>query len=179
MKANGARDARHRVEHVELIHPADIPRFKQLGAIASMQPPHPPGAMDFPLEPGLTRIGADRWHLAYAWRTMKDAGAHVVFASDWPVARIDVLAGIHAAVNRKPWVPHLSDQSFTLREAIAGYTIEGAYAEHAEDRKGMIKPGYLADLVLLSGDIEAVAPDQIRTLKPVLTVCGGRVTFEA
>ncbi|MET3522268.1 amidohydrolase [Mesorhizobium abyssinicae] len=179
MKANGPRDARHRVEHIEVIQPSDIPRFAALGAIASMQPPHPPGVMDFPLEPAKTRIGPDRWPLAYAWRTLKQAGAHVVFASDWPVARIDVLAGIHAAVNRKPWAPHLPDQSYTVHEAIAAYTIEGAYAEHAEDRKGQLKPGHFADFVLLSGDIEAVSPEEINTLSPALTVCGGRVTFEA
>jgi predicted amidohydrolase YtcJ len=179
LKANGARDARHRVEHIEVVLPSDLPRFAELGAIASVQPPHPPGAMDFPLEPTKSRIGPDRWHLSYAWRSLKSAGAHVVFASDWPVARIDVLAGIHAAVNRQPWEPGLPDQSFTLQEAIAAYTVEGAYAEHAEDRKGCLKPGYLADFVVLSGDIEAVPSTQINTLSPVLTVCGGRVTFEA
>jgi predicted amidohydrolase YtcJ len=179
LMANGPRDARHRVEHIEVVLASDMPRFAELGVIASMQPPHPPGAMDFPLEPCKSRIGPDRWHLAYAWRSLKSAGAHVVFASDWPVARIDVLAGIHAAVNRKPWEPHLPDQSFTLHEAIAAYTVEGAYAEHAEDRKGCLKPGYLADFVVLSGDIEAVPAAQINTLSPVLTVCGGRVTFEA
>ena len=179
MRANGARDARHRVEHVEVIHPDDIPRFRQIGAIASMQPPHPPGVMDFPLQPGKTRIGPDRWALAFAWRTMKEAGAHVVFASDWPVARVDVLAGIHAAVTRQPWEPGLTDQRFTLHEALAAYTIEGAYAEHAEDRKGMLKPGYFADLVLLTGDIESVPPEAIKDLSVQLTICGGKVTYEA
>ena len=178
-QANGSRDARHRVEHIEVVHPDDIERFKQLGAIASMQPPHPPGVMDFPLEPGKTRIGAARWPLAYAWRTLKDAGAHVVFASDWPVARIDVLAGIHAAVTRKPWENGLPDQSFTLPEALAAYTVEGAYAEHAEDRKGRIAPGYLADLVLLTGDLEAVAADDIASLSVAMTICGGRITYDA
>ncbi|TGR94851.1 amidohydrolase, partial [bacterium M00.F.Ca.ET.191.01.1.1] len=80
VKANGPRDARHRVEHIEVIQPTDIPRFAALGAIASMQPAHPPGVMDFPLEPAKTRIGPYRWPLAYAWRTLKQAGAHVVFA---------------------------------------------------------------------------------------------------
>jgi len=177
--ANGPRDSRHRVEHIEVVLPTDLPRFAELGAIASVQPPHPPAAMDFPLEPCKSRIGPARWHLAYAWRSLKVAGAHVVFASDWPVARIDVLAGIHTAVNRTPWEPGLPDQSFSLLEAIAAYTVEGAYAEHAEDRKGRLKPGYLADFVLLSGDIEATPAAQINTLAPVLTVCGGRVTFEA
>ncbi len=102
-KANGARDSRHRVEHIEVISEADIPRFAELGVIASMQPPHPPGAMGFPLEPTISRIGRDRWPLSYAWRTMKSAGAHVVFASDWPVSPIDPMAGIQAAVTRKRW----------------------------------------------------------------------------
>lgn len=178
-QTNGSRDARHRVEHIEVVHPDDIDRFKQLGAIASMQPPHPPGVMDFPLEPGKTRIGAARWHLSYAWRTLKEAGAHVVFASDWPVARIDVLAGIHAAVTRKPWENDLPDQSFTLPEALAAYTLEGAYAEHAEDRKGRIAPGYLADLVLLTGDITTVAAENIPHMSVAMTICGGRVTHDA
>lgn len=177
--ANGLRDARHRVEHLELIQENDIPRFRDLGVIASMQPPHPPGAMDFPVEPAKSRIGPERWHLAYAWRRMIDAGAHVPFASDWPVARIDVLAGIHAALTWEPWEPHLPRQTVTLHEALAGYTIEGAYAEHAEDRKGMLRRGYLADLVLLSGDIEATEVADIPKLKPVMTVCGGKVTYEA
>ncbi|NIZ13024.1 amidohydrolase [Phaeobacter sp. HF9A] len=177
-KANGERDARHRVEHVELIHEDDIPRFKEIGAIASMQPPHPPGAMDFQIEPAKSRLGADRWHLAFPWRRMIDAGAHVPFSSDWPVARIDVLAGIHAALTWKPWEPHLPDHTVTLQEALAGYTIEGAYAEHAEDRKGMLKKGYLGDLVLLSADIEATAVEDIPAMKPVMTICGGKVTHE-
>jgi len=178
-QSNGSRDARHRVEHIEVVHPDDIDRFKQLGAIASMQPPHPPGVMDFPLEPGKTRIGPARWPLSYAWRTLKEAGAHVVFASDWPVARIDVLAGIHAAITRKPWEDGLPDQSFTLPEALAAYTLEGAYAEHAENRKGRIAPGYLADLVLLTGDITTVAAEDIPHLSVAMTICGGRVTYDA
>lgn len=178
-RANGQRDARHRVEHVEVIHPDDIPRFRALGAIASMQPPHPPGVMDFPREPGLTRMGPARWPLAYAWRTLKDAGAHVVFSSDWPVARVDVMAGLHAAVTRRPWADGLPDQRFTLIEALAAYTREGAWAEHAENRKGMLRAGYLADLVLLSGDIEAVPFDDLPALQPVMTICGGRITYQA
>ena len=96
-KANGKRDSRHRVEHIEVTTAADVPRFAELGVIASMQPSHPPGAMDFPLEPTVSRIGPDRWPLSYAWRTLKEAGAHVVFASDWPVAAIDPILSIQAA----------------------------------------------------------------------------------
>ncbi|RVC79805.1 amidohydrolase [Mesorhizobium sp. M4A.F.Ca.ET.022.05.2.1] len=178
-KANGKRDSRHRVEHIEVITDADVPRFEDLGVIASMQPPHPPGAMDFPLEPTVSRIGQARWPLSYAWRTLKNAGARVVFASDWPVAPIDPILGIQAAVLRKPWASTDPDQRFSLHEAIAGYTVEGAYAEFMEDRKGRLKPGYLADLVVLSADIEATAPEDLHKVRPVTTVCGGKVTYQA
>ena len=178
-KANGKRDSRHRVEHIEVTTTADVPRFAELGVIASMQPPHPPGAMDFPLEPTVSRIGPARWPLSYAWRTLKDAGAHVVFASDWPVSPIDPILGIQAAVLRKPWAQSDPDQSFSVRESLAAYTVEGAYAEFAEHRKGVLKPGYMADLVVLSADIEAIAPDMIHHVRSQITICGGKVTHQA
>jgi predicted amidohydrolase YtcJ len=178
-KANGKRDSRHRVEHIEVTTAADVPRFAELGVIASMQPSHPPGAMDFPLEPTVSRIGRDRWPLSYAWRTLKEAGAHVVFASDWPVAAIDPILSIQAALLRKPWADSDPDQSFSLQEGLAAYTVEGAYAEFAEQRKGVLKPGYMADLVVLSADIEKTAPAELHKVRPVTTVCGGKVTYQA
>ncbi len=178
-KANGKRDSRHRVEHIEVTTADDVPRFAELGVIASMQPSHPPGAMDFPLEPTVSRIGPPRWPLSYAWRTLKDAGAHVVFASDWPVAPIDPILSIQAALLRKPWAESDPDQSFSLQEALAAYTVEGAYAEFAEHRKGVLKPGYMADLVVLSDDVEKTAPANLHKVRPVTTVCGGKVTYQA
>ncbi len=176
-KANGRRDSRHRIEHIEVIHPDDIARFAELGVIASMQPPHPPGAMGLPLEPTVSKIGRNRWRYSYAWRTLKEAGAHIPFASDWPVSPISPVLGIEAAVNRKPWGPEDIDHAFTLDEAIAAYTVEGAYAEFAEDRKGRIKPGYLADLVFLTGDIDAVPSTDIHGLAIAGTLIGGRTGF--
>lgn len=178
-KKNGKRDSRHRVEHIEVTTRSDVPRFAELGVIASMQPPHPPGAMNFPLEPTISRIGRAKWPLSYAWRTLKDAGAHVVFASDWPVSPVDPILGIQAAVLRKPWAEGLPDQRFSLQESLAGYTVEGAYSEFMEHRKGRLKPGYLADLVVLSADIEATAPEALHTVRPVTTICGGKVTYQA
>ena len=177
-KANGARDSRHRVEHIEVISNADVSRFKALGAIASMQPPHPPGAMGFPLEPTVSRIGRARWPLSYAWRTLKNAGAHIVFASDWPVSPIDPIRGMQAAMLRKQWAESDPDQSFSLMEALAAYTVEGAYAEFAETAKGRLKPGFMADLVVLSADIEATAPQALHDVRPLVTICGGKVTYE-
>jgi predicted amidohydrolase YtcJ len=176
-KANGKRDSRHRVEHIEVISAADVPRFKELGAVASMQPTHPPGGTDFPSEPTVSRIGRARWPLSYAWRTLKDAGAHVVFASDWPVAPIDPIHSIRAAMTRKPWAHGDPDQSFSLHEALAAYTVEGAYAEFAENDKGRLKPGFMADLVVLSADIETVAPEALDSVRPATTICGGKVTY--
>ncbi|HEV7251504.1 MAG TPA: amidohydrolase [Mesorhizobium sp.] len=176
--ANGPRDSRHRIEHIEVVREADIPRFADLGVIASMQPPHPPGNAGLPLEPTVSRIGREKWHLAYPWRTLKNAGAHVVFASDWPVSPIDPMLGLKCATTRGLWAEGLPDQRFSLHEAIAGYTAEGAYAEFAEDRKGRLKPGFFGDLVVLGADIERIDPEELDTVKPMATVCGGRVTFE-
>lgn len=178
-KVNGKRDSRHRVEHVELTTASDIQRFVDLGVIASMQPPHPPGAMSFPLEPTVSRIGRQRWPYAYPTRTLIEAGAHVVFASDWPVAPIDPIEGMQAAMLRKPWAEDMPDQSVSLHQALAGYTVEGAYAEFKEDRKGQLKPGYFGDLVVLSADIEATDPAVLHQVRPVTTICGGRVSYQA
>ncbi|RWQ42370.1 MAG: amidohydrolase [Mesorhizobium sp.] len=178
-KQNGTRDSRHRVEHIEVITAADVPRFAKLGVIASMQPPHPPGSMGLPLEPTVSRIGPARWPLSYAWRTLKNAGARVVFASDWPVSPIDPILGIQAAVLRKPWADGDPDQSFSLHESLGGYTGEGAYAEFMEHRKGRLKSGFMADLVVLSADIETTAPEALHTVRPVTTICGGKITYQA
>ncbi|MBL0372187.1 amidohydrolase [Rhizobium sp. KVB221] len=178
-KANGKRDSRHRIEHIEVVHPDDISRFGEMGIIASMQPPHPPGAMGLPLEPTVSMIGRERWPYAYAWRTLKNAGAHIPFASDWPVSPIDPLHGIQAAVTRKKWAESDPDQSFSLEEAIAAYTSEGAYAEFKEGCKGMIRKGYFADLTLLDSSIEDQAMDRIAEIRPAVVVCAGRVTYQA
>lgn len=178
-RANGKRDSRHRIEHIEVVLASDVPRFAELGVVASMQPPHPPGTMGLPLEPTLSLIGEARFPLAYAWQTLRAAGARLAFASDWPVSDINVMRGIHAAVTRKAWKKGLPEQRQSLGDALAGYTRDGAYTEFMEDRKGRIAQGLLADLVVLSDDIEKVAPETIDQMKPVVTICDGRITYEA
>lgn len=176
---NGKRDSRHRIEHIEVVHPDDIPRFAKLGVIASMQPPHPPGSMGLPLEPTLSKIGEARWQYSYAWNTLRDAGARLVFATDWPVSPLAPLPSISASMTRAKWRDDLPDQKQTLMQALAAYTCDSAYAEFMEHRKGRLAPGLLADCVLLDGDIEAASPKAIAGMAPVMTVCNGRVTFEA
>ena len=179
MRANGWRDSRHRIEHIELLHPADLPRFKELGVVASMQPLHAPGPLCFGEEPTMSLTGPERWPRAFAWRTIREAGAKLAFSSDWPVSPVDPMLSIQAAVTRKPLRPNLPDQAQTLHEALSSYTVEGAFAEFAEHDKGMLKPGMLADVVVLDRDLEATAPDMLREAKPVLTVGDGRPTYEA
>jgi len=177
--ANGRRDARHRIEHIELIHPDDVPRLGELDVVASLQPGHVPGAMDFPVEPTMTKIGWDRAPDAYPYARLRDAGAVLAFASDWPVADISPLRGIQAVMTREPFDATCGDERVSLRETLAAWTIGGAWAEHTDDRKGMLRPGYLADLVVLSGDIEAVPADRIETLDVRYTLCDGEVVYRA
>jgi predicted amidohydrolase YtcJ len=175
---NGPRDSRHRIEHIELVHLDDLPRFAQLGVIASVQPLHSPlsvGEQDvWPV-----RVGQSRWDRSFAWQKLREAGARLVFGSDWSVVTQDPIHGVYAALNRQTWLPNLPDQRQTLENTLVGYTRDAAYAEFQELEKGQIKIGLLADLVLLSEDIFTVAPDEIMRVRSVLTIVGGRIVYES
>ncbi len=177
-KANGARDSRHRIEHIEVIHPADIPRLKQLGVVASLQPIVGLGVPGAPLEPCLSRIG-DKMPYAYAWQTLREAGAAIAFSSDWPVSPLDPFLGMQSAMTRRPALPGLSEQRQTLMDTVTAFTLGGAYTEFAEDRKGKLAEGYLADVIVLNGNIETTPPHEIAELKPVATVSDGKIVYEA
>ena len=177
-RANGVWDSRHRVEHIELINRADIPRFAELGVTASVQPSHPPGVMEFPFEPTMTdHIGQPRWRDAYLWKTLVDAGAPIAFASDWPVTDINVMRSLQAARTRQPY-EGAADERLSLMDSLYAYTAGGAWAAHMEGLVGMLKPGMAADLVLIDGDIEAIAAEQIGQTGIALTVSGGRITHQ-
>jgi predicted amidohydrolase YtcJ len=177
-KINGPRDSRHRIEHIELLHPSDLPRFAQLGVIASMQPLHLAGS-NFDNDIWLKRTGQTRWDCGFIWRSLRNSGAHLAFGSDWPVVSPNPMLGLDRAINRKTKLPNSSLQSLTLTESLASYTREAAYAEFQEDRKGQLCSGYLADIVLLSADIESIPLDEISKVVPTMTVCDGRITYEA
>lgn len=174
--ANGPRDSRHRIEHIEMIDPADVPRLGALGITASIQPVHAPGAMDFALQPTLDTVGRDRWKDFFLCRTLAEAGAPIAFASDWPVTDISVLRGIGAAMTR-PTYEGTKDQRIPLADVLRAYTAAGAWAAHWEDLTGTLKPGLAADVVVLSGDIEATPHEEIAAMSVALTICGGRVTW--
>ena len=180
-RENGPRDRRFRIEHAQHLRPEDYERFARQGVIASMQPYH--AIDDGRWAEG--RIGAERCRSSYAFRSLLDHGARLAFGSDWPVAPLDPLAGIDAAVNRRTldglhplgWFP---DERITVAEAIRAYTLDAAYANFAEERVGSIAPGKSADLVVLSRDI--LAEDErskIAEAKVVMTVMSGRIVFQA
>jgi predicted amidohydrolase YtcJ len=177
-RLNGERDSRHRVEHIEVIHPADMPRFKQLGAIASMQPVHAP-LTGQDADVWLARTGPQRWPVSFAWRDLKNAGARLAFGSDWSVASYNPMLGIFSAMNRQKWEPQDPDQRLSIEEALIGYTREAAYAEFQEHQKGQLKEGYLADMVLMSEDIFKTRPEELNTVKPLFTMVAGKLVYEA
>jgi hypothetical protein len=177
-KLNGKRDSRHRVEHIEVIHPNDMPRFKQLDVIASMQTSHAP----FSMKEGDVwpqRVGEDRWKYSFAWRDVKNAGARMALGSDWTVAPFDPLINMHVAFNREKWQESDPDQRLTLEEALLGYTRDAAYAEFKENEKGQVKEGYLADLVLFSHDLFNYPLEKILEAKAVMTIVDGKIVHEA
>ena len=177
-KENGARDRRFRIEHAQHLLPADISRFSKLGVIASMQPYHA-------IDDGRwaeKRIGPRRIKTTYAFRSLLDSGATLVFGSDWFVAPLSPILGIHAAVTRQTidgknpvgWVP---EQKVSVEEAVRAYTSSCAYAEFAEKNKGTLEVGKLADVVVLSQDIFRINPDEIQKTGVVYTIVGSRVVY--
>jgi len=178
-KVNGVRDSRHRSEHAQILIDEDIPRFAELGVIASMQPTHCITDKRFCEK----RIGHERSKGAYAWRRLLDAGAKIAFGTDYSVEPLDPLEGMYASVTRKDrmgeegegWFP---DQKLSMEEAIELYTLGAAYAQFMEDRKGMIKKGYLADMVIMKDDLMMIPHDQIMKTKVDVTIVGGKVVFE-
>lgn len=164
-----AHVVRHRIEHIELCAPEDLPRFQALEVVPSMQPFHerPPWTLWHHTVPKA------RWSRAFPWRSLHDTGRPLVFGSDWPIVSCDCLQAAQHAVDRRPWAEGLEDQSLTASEALGAFCANTAFAEHVEDRLGRIAEGMLADLVILSGRLSEASPGALR---PVVTVCVGEIT---
>jgi predicted amidohydrolase YtcJ len=177
-KQNGKRDSRHRIEHIELIDPQDIPRLAKLGVVASLQPVAGVGVPGTPQEPILSRVG-HKLPYAYAWQTIRETGAAVAFSSDWPVSPLDPFIGMQSAMTAMPLRPDCPNQAQSLMDTLHAFTLAGAHMEFMEDRKGMIKEGYLADVAVLNSNMENTPPHQISAIKPIITVCDGRIVFES
>ncbi|MFO7260794.1 MAG: amidohydrolase [bacterium] len=178
-RRNGPRDRRFRIEHAQHLTPEAIRRFAELGVLPSMQPYHAADDGRWAEK----RIGSERIRTTYAFRSLLDAGARLMFGSDWTVAPIDPLLGIHAAVTRQTidganpdgWVP---EQKITVEEALRAYTIANAYGAFMEDELGTLEPGKRGDLVVLSENILEIEPARIADVKVDFTVIGGVVVYE-
>lgn len=178
-RANGARDSRHRIEHIEQLHPDDLPRFRELGVIASMQPAHPPGAMDFPLLPWTAKVGEARWPWSFPVSFLRGAGVPVAYASDWPVSDVNPMRSVKAAITRTAWKEGQPSHASTLMQALHDYTAGGAWAGFDEARLGRLAPGMLADIVVMDRDLESGPVEELDKARAALTLCGGQVTWEA
>lgn len=168
-------DRRWRIEHAQVVDPADIPRFGKNGIIASMQPVHE--SSDWLM--AQARLGPNRLGGAYAWRSMLNAGSRVAFGSDYPVENSNPFQGIATAISRETsegqppggWLP---DQKLTMVEALAAFTTGAAYASFAEGKVGSLEPGHYADFVLIDRDPMAATPAEVRQVQVVETWIGGR-----
>ncbi len=178
-KVNGPRDRRFRIEHAQHLRQQDIERFGKLKVVASMQPLH---IIDDGRWAG-KRLDNKRLQGTYAFRTLLDSGAVLAFGSDSPVASLNPLWGIYAAVTRRTlddknpngWIP---EQKITVDEAVRAFTWGSAYAEFQDGWKGTLEIGKLADFVIISDDIFTIDPVKIGTAKVLTTVIDGRVVFE-
>jgi len=177
-REDGAADRRFRIEHAQHTAPGDIARFGALHVIASMQPYHA-------IDDGRwaeKELGPVRIQSSYAWRSLLDHGAVLAFGSDWPVAPLDPLMGIYAAVTRRTldgrnpegWVPK---ERITVAEAVHAYTVGSAFAEHQEQVKGSLEPGKLADLVVLTADIFSIPPADLDKARVYMTIFDGALIY--
>jgi hypothetical protein len=180
-RLDGGNAAAHRfrIEHAQHMRPQDFARFGKLGIVASMQPYHA-------IDDGRwaeKRLGHERARWSYAWRSMLDAGAPLAFGSDWPLAPLDPILGIYAAVTRatldekhpEGWFP---EQRLTVEEALRAYTQGSAYAAFQENEKGSIAPGKLGDVVVISDDLFTIPPAKIKDARVVMNIVGGKIVYE-
>jgi len=172
-------DHRFRIEHAQVVHRLDIPRFAQLGVIPSMQTSHE--ASDAPM--AMNRIGWTRAQGAYAWRSLLNTGVVIPNGTDFPVEQVNPMIGFHAAITRQDasgwpaggWFPA---ERMTREEALLSMTLWPAYASFTEDVAGSLTPGKYADFVVLSQDIMSVAPERILDTQVLMTVLGGRAVYQ-
>lgn len=177
---NGAKDRRFRIEHAQHLRLEDIKRFGSLKVVASMQPFHLADDGRWAHK----RLDAPRLKGTYAFRTILDTGGKLAFGTDWAVAPLNPLFGVHAAVTRQTldgknpngWIP---EQKISVEETIRAYTLGSAFAEFQENAKGSISIGKLADFVILSDDIFTMNPNNINKVKILKTIVDGKTVYES
>ena len=177
----GFANLRPRIEHAQIVAPADWSRFHELGVVPSMQPTH--CTSDMPWAP--ERVGDERVEGAYAWRRLAPDLSNLAFGSDFPVESPDPMAGVYAAVTRRaadgapgPRGFKPSSQRLDVRTALEAFTSGAARAVHQEDRRGRLAPGYACDMTILDIDPLTVEPQLLRRAQVVMTVINGEVVYE-
>jgi predicted amidohydrolase YtcJ len=178
LRINPSRDRRDRIEHAQVVSPQDIPRFGALHVIASVQPCHETNDMRWAEQ----RLGPERSKGAYAWKSLRDAGAKLAFGTDYSVEPVNPLRGLYACVTREAieggpaggWIPQ---EKLPLADCISAYTSGSAYAEFMDGKKGELKVGEFADFVVLSQDLTKVSPQEILKTQVTRTVVGGKTVY--
>ncbi len=176
-----ARGRRHRLEHIEAISAADIPRFADLGVIASMQPFHASPNQNI-LEVWAVNLGPERAARAWSWKSIRDAGGRLAFGTDWPVVELDPRPGMHSALTRTtaaglPAGGFMPGQRLPLHDVLRAYTSGAAYAAFDEGRMGTLATGQLADIVIWSDDLFALPVDQEKDAEVRMTLFDGKVVY--
>jgi predicted amidohydrolase YtcJ len=182
-RLNHSSGRRPRIEHIESVSTADIPRFGKLRVIASMQPLHSYPNNDT-LDVWARNIGPERASRAWVWKSIASDGGQLAFGSDWPVVTLNPFKGIQTAVTRQtseglPKDGFVPSQRLSVAEAIRGYTLGAAFAGFREKTEGSLEPGKLADLIILSQNLFQIDPHTIDKTKVLTTVVGGRVVFQS
>jgi predicted amidohydrolase YtcJ len=182
-KRNHTKDHRNRIEHIETIQPVDIPRFGQLGVIASLQPLHAYPDADT-LDVWARNLGPDRASRGWVWNSIRQAGGRYAFGSDWPIVTLNPWAGIQCAVTRQteegtPKDGFIPSQRLTVAQAVEGYTIGAAYAGRLEKTEGSIVVDKVGDVIIVDRNIFEIDPHTIGDTKVVTTIVGGRIVYEA
>jgi predicted amidohydrolase YtcJ len=179
LEKHGDQGLRHRIEHSQVVSPEDIPRFKELGIIASMQPTHATSDMNMAED----RVGPDRIKGAYAWRTFLDQGTVIAAGSDFPVELSNPFHGLYSAITRQDhqgmpqggWYP---EQALSREEALHGFTIGAAYAGHMEEVVGTLEPGKWADFIVIDRDYFTVPTSEIWQIQVLETWLAGKKVYK-
>jgi predicted amidohydrolase YtcJ len=182
-EVNHTSDRRPRIEHIETVTSADIPRFGKLGVIASMQPLHSYPNVDT-LDVWARNAGPDRASRAWSWKSIADAGGRYAFGSDWPVVTLNPWEGLQTAITRQtregtPEAGFVPSQRLTVAQAVEGYTLGAAFAGRREKTEGSLEKGKLADLIIVSQNIFEIDPHKISETKVRITIVGGQVIYQS
>jgi predicted amidohydrolase YtcJ len=182
-EVNHTSDRRPRIEHIETVAAADIPRFGKLGVIASMQPLHSYPNVDT-LDVWARNAGPDRASRAWSWKSIADAGGRYAFGSDWPVVTLNPWEGLQTAVTRQtregtPEAGFVPSQRLSVAQAVEGYTLGAAFAGRREKTEGSLEKGKLADLIIVSLNIFEIDAHKISETKVRTTMVGGQVVYQS